>query len=340
VKKPRIRAANALALPTLRPDFAARPLPRPVLSIPSRLRAGIAALGLLALLAPVAQARAEGVVDRVARTGQLVLIGDPAQPPLLSRDGQGQPQGYGVVVARRIAAELAAAVGRPVSLRFQPVTDPATLGQRIAQGKADLACGVPFSWERDMTVDFSLPIGLSGLRLLAPAGRFDGAPEALAGRAIGVVRDSLAETELRGMQPAARVVPFPTLAEAVTALLAARVEGVIGDSSLLAGLVNARGASGLALTPELPYERYAVACLVPENDSPFRNLANLAIARLLQDYLDGQPEAVAAVDRWLGPGSALKLPQDRIRAYFETVLLGVEAIRPLPAATASRRPAP
>ena len=303
-------------------------------------RALPAALGLLAVLAPVAQARAEGVVDRVARSGQLVLIGDPGLAPMLSRDAQGQPQGYGVEVARRVAAELSAAVGRPVTLRFEPVTDPAALGQRIAQGKADLACGVPFSWERDMTVDYSLPIGLSGLRLLAPAGRFDGAPEALAGRSIGVVRDSLAETELRGMQPAARAVPFANLPAAVSALQAGRVEGVIGDSSLLAGLVRAQGATGLALTPEDPYERYAVACLVPENDSAFRNLVNLAIARFLQNYLDGQPEAVAAIDRWLGPGSALQLPQERIRTYFETVLLGVEAIRPLPAPAPSGRPAP
>ncbi len=322
-------------------DFAASPLPRPAPLTAAGLRAGAVALGLLALLAPGARARAEGVVERVARTGQLVLVGDPAQPPLLSRDGRGQPQGFGVEVARRIAAELGTAVGRPVSLRFHAVADPAALGQRIATGQADLACGVPFSWERDMMVDYSLPIGLSGLRLLAPAGRFDGAPAALAGRSIGVVRDSLAETELRGMQPAARVVPLPTLAAAVTALQAGQVEGVIGDSTLLAGLVAARGATGLALTPELPYERFAVACLVPENDSAFRNLVNLAIARLLQDYLDGRPAALAAVDRWLGPGSALQLPQERIRAYFETVLLGVEAIRPLPpAAAAAPRPAP
>jgi len=62
-----------------------------------------------------------------------------------------------------------------------------------------------------MQVDFSLPIGLSGLRLLAPAGRFDGSPAALAGRKIAVVRQSLGETELRGMQPKATAVPFNSL---------------------------------------------------------------------------------------------------------------------------------
>lgn len=292
----------------------------------------MALLALISLgLAPAAPAQAEPVINRVARSGQLQLIGPADQPPLLSLDGQGRPQGYGVLVARRVAALLAQAVGRPVTLRFEAVADPAQLAQRLGEGKADLACGLPFTWAREMTLDFTLPIGLSGLRLLAPAGRFDGSPEGLAGRRIAVVRDSLAETELRGMQPAARPVPFDSLQAALTALSAGEVEGVIGDSSLLAGLRLQRGLTGLSLTPEVPYERYAVACAVPENDSAYRDLVNRAIVQLQQAYVDGDPESVAAVDRWLGPGSALNLSPDRIRGVFDALLMGVEALRPVPA---------
>jgi polar amino acid transport system substrate-binding protein len=79
----------------------------------------------------------------------------------------------------------------------------------------------------------------------------------------------------------------------------------------------------------LPYEAYAVSCVLAENDSAFRNVVNLAIARLLQGYLDGQPDTVTAVNRWLGPASALGLPESAIRASFEAVLLGVETIRPV-----------
>ncbi len=293
-----------------------------------------ATLSLLAALAPMAQARAEGVVDRVARSGELVLVGIPEASPLLSLNAKGEPQGYGVTVARQISTELSTAVGRPVTLRFVAVKDGAALGQSIASGKADLACGVPFTWERDQQLDFSLPIGLSGLRLLAPAGRLDGSPASLSGRRIGVVADSLAATELQGMQPKAIAVPFPSLAAAVAALRAGSVQGVIGDTLMLASLARAQGGPAFALTPQEPYERFAVACLLPENDSAFRNLVNLAIARLLQGYLDGTPESVAAIDRWIGPGSTLNLPADVIRTYFETVLIGVEALRSLPPAAA------
>ena len=304
-----------------------------------RLAAGVGALGLLAVMPAAVQAQSqtkppakpqlEGAVQRAARSGQLVLSGFADVPPLMMVSPQGQPSGYAILVAERIAAELSQAVGRPVSVRFAPISDPASLVNSITSGKADLACGLPFSWAVDMQVDFSLPIGLSGVRLLAPTGRFDGSPAALSGRRIGVVRQSLGETELRGMQPKATPVAFDSLKAAVAAMQAGTVEGVIGDTIVLAGLVRQQGLPGLELSPALPYEAYAVSCVLAENDSAFRNVVNLAIARLLQGYLDGQPDTVTAVNRWLGPASALGLPESAIRASFEAVLLGVETIRPV-----------
>jgi len=301
----------------------------------SRLAAGVGALGLLAVMPVAVQAQSqpkpqiEGAVQRAARSGQLVLSGFADVPPLMMTGPQGQPSGYGILVAERIAAELSQAVGRPVNVRFAPTGDPASLVSSITSGKADLACGLPFSWELEMQVDFSLPIGLSGVRLLAPAGRFDGSPAALAGRRIGVVRQSLGETELRGMQPKATPVGFDSLKAAVAAMQAGTVDGVIGDTIVLAGLVRQQGLPGLALSPAFPYEAYAVSCVLAENDSAFRNVVNLAIARLLQGYLDGQPDTVTAVNRWLGPESAVGLPESAIRASFEAVLLGIETIRPV-----------
>jgi polar amino acid transport system substrate-binding protein len=293
-----------------------------------QLSLGLLTLGLL--VAPAAQAA--GVVERVARSGELRLIGPADRPPMITVNAQGQPEGFGIDIAERVAALLSEAVGRPVRLRFESVADAAPLAQRLGEGAADLACGLPFTWARDLTVDFSVPIGISGLRLLAPEGRFDGDPAGLAGRRIGVVRASLAETDLRGTQPSARLVPFNTLSAAVEALASGQVEGVVGDSVVLAGLAGQRGLQGLALTPEQPYERYGVACALPQNDSAFRDLVNRAIVGLQQGYLQGEPAAVASVNRWLGPGSALDLPPVVIRTVFEALLLGVEALRPVPPA--------
>ena len=54
---------------------------------------GLVAVGLGLVMAMVSgpAARAEGVLDRVARSGQLRLIGPVDHPPLLSLDAQGRP---------------------------------------------------------------------------------------------------------------------------------------------------------------------------------------------------------------------------------------------------------
>ncbi len=303
---------------------------RPATRIAARITTACAA-GLL-LAGTALPARAGGVLDRIARSGELVLSGYGDLPPLLSAQPGRQPEGYGALVAERIAAGLSQAVGRPVTVRFQPVPAGSSPIQALSSGKADVACAFPFSWEQDMRIDHSLPIGLSGLRLLAPLGRFDGNPAGLAGRSIGVVRGSLAEGELLGMQPRAKAVSFDSLPAALTALQSGKVEGVIGDSIVLTGLVQSRGLKGLILTPELPYEVYGVTCLVPQNDSAFRHQVNLAIARMLQEYLDGEPKTVAAVNRILGPESAIGIPEGRLQAIFAGVLIGVETIRIVPAA--------
>lgn len=289
----------------------------------------MAALGLAAVAGSSLPARADAVLERVARSGELRLVGPRDLPPMLSLDAAGQPQGYGAVIAARIAALVSQTLGKPVRLVYAATSDAAQLSQQLGEGKAELACSMPFSWARDEVVDFTYPIGVSGLRLMAPKGRFDGSPAGLAGRRIAVVRDSLAETQLRGMQPAAKVVQVGDLAAAVRALQAKAADGVIGDSLLLPGLAAQMGLRGQVLTPETPYLRYGVVCAVPENSSRFRSLANRAIAQLQQGYVDGNPADVAAVDRWLGPGSALNLSQDQIRGVFAALLLGLEPLRPV-----------
>ena len=292
------------------------------------LTGAVGALLGLSLLSAVVPVHAEGVLERVTRSGVLRVIGPTDKPPLLSLDDQGVPRGYGMVVNDRVANLLARILGRPVRVVFQPAVDSPQLDNQLLTGRAELACGLPFSWERDTALDFSIPILLSGVRLMAPAGRFSGDPQALSGRSIGAVGGSLGETTLRGVQPGARVVTFRTLPEALNALGSGQVDGVMGDSLLLKGMAGRLGLTGMELTPRVPFDRYALACAMPENTSAFRNVVNRAIASLQQGYLDGDPASVAEVNRWLGPGSAVNLPTETLQSGFEVLLTGVESLRP------------
>lgn len=290
----------------------------------------LALLALTALLVGSAggqAARAETVVERAARTGVITVGTRTDLAPYSFIDGKGELAGYGIDVARRIEAEVSRYLGKPVRLEFETVDDPDSLFRQVSRGEIALSCGTQFTWEREMFVDFSIPFSLSGIRILTPVNGLGGTPESLSGKRIAVVPGSLAEKAIRELKPQAIRVPVAGLKEGLAAVTAARVEGFAGDTVLLAVAAANAGNSGLGLVPEDPLVRYAVGCVMPENNSTFRNLVNLAIAQLIQGYVIDDPSATTVVNRWLGPGGALELPPELIKAYFQTVLLNHEQIR-------------
>lgn len=286
-------------------------------------------------LAPLA-ARAESVIEQAARTGELTMAGPVNVPPYASLDSNNVLQGYAIDLAKLIANEVSTYLGRPVKINFQRQDDPVAVFQGVSLGSIDFTCGMAFTWQREMLVDYTLPIGLSGIRLLTNTG-IDGSPASLTGLRIAVVNNSLGQTLLPQLNAKATPVVFPNLKAATDAFFAGKVKGVLGDSVLLANLVPPAKTAGVALVPSQGYVRYGVSCIVPENNSTFRNLVNLAIARLQQAYLNGDAQATATVNRWFGPGSAMALPPELIKAFFESVLISHEQIQnPAPQAAPSK----
>ncbi|MCT0214015.1 extracellular substrate binding-like orphan protein GrrP [Synechococcus sp. CS-1326] len=300
---------------------------------------GALVLALAALLVPLltpSTARAETVIERAARTGVISLGGPTNLAPYSFLNEKQQPTGYGIAVAERIAAEVSRYLGKPITLDVQPVNDPATLFRQVKTGEVDLVCGAQFTWEREMFVDFTLPFSLSGIRMLTPQGRLSGSADSLLGKRVGVVADSLGDRAIKALQPRAVRVPVAGLNEGVSQLVAGQLDAVAGDSLLVAAALQRKGAQGFALVPEAPLARYAVGCMLPENNSTFRNLANLAVAKLIQGYLNDNKADVQLVNRWLGPEGMLGLPPQLIKDYFQTVLLNHEQI--LVPATSSATP--
>ncbi|MFM7466170.1 MAG: extracellular substrate binding-like orphan protein GrrP [Cyanobium sp.] len=304
----------------------------------------LTALALTGLVLTPA-ARAETVVERAARTGVITIGTRTNLIPYAYVDGKQQLVGVSVDVAERIAKEVSNYLQKPVRLEFRPVDNKDALYKMVSQGEVDFACGIPFTWQHEMVVDYSVPFSLSGIRLLTKGG-MKAAPEALVGKRIGVIPGSLGEATIRTLQPAAVRLPQKDLETGVAAVIGGRLDAMAGDSILLAGALSPYAKTFLdtqiyELVPREAYGRYAVGCIVPENNSTFRNLADLAIVGLLQGYLDDEPTSVASVNRWFGPQGIVQLPGDMVRAYFEAVLLTHERLAPgatLP--TSASAPAP
>jgi polar amino acid transport system substrate-binding protein len=170
-----------------------------------------------------------------------------------------------------------------------------------------------------MFVDYSLPFALTGTRLITPPGN-DGTPTALQGKTIGAVKNSLSAHAIEKTVTGGELALFENPAAALQALKNGEIQFLAGDSLWLLANRAAVDPSG-SVTPSVPYNRSAVGCVVPENNSGLLNLSNLAIAKLMQAYINDDPSALQRINQWVGPGSTVNLSQDVIKAYFTNVLL-------------------
>jgi polar amino acid transport system substrate-binding protein len=284
---------------------------------------GVTATALGLAFATMQPALAESVLDRVSRTGRLNAVVMDGDLPYSVKQGNGYA-GLGLEFAQEIQSELSDYAGKPVQLVPQPVGSVEQGIAGIASGSVDLACGVSFSWGRSMFVDYSLPIALSGTRLITPSGN-DGTPAALAGQTIGVVTNSVAATTMGKAVPTAQLKSYDSPAAALAALKSGQIQILAGDSLWLLANQASVDPKG-QITPVVPYNRAGVGCIVPENNSGLLNLSNLAIARLMQAYINDDPKAQQRINRWVGPGSSVNLSQDVIKAYFTNVLLSAALI--------------
>ncbi|MEY3826593.1 MAG: hypothetical protein RLZZ148_1409, partial [Cyanobacteriota bacterium] len=286
----------------------------------------LALLGLLFTLSLSPTAKAETVMEKAARTGIIRMGGRTDVIPYSYVNDKKELVGYSIDIASLIEEEVSLYLGKPVKIKFETINDFSELFPQVANGEIDIACNTQFAWQREMFVDFSVPYSLSGIRLLAKKGTLKGTPESLAGKRIAVLANSLGEATLKLVQPKAILVPVKGVDEGITALVSGQVDAVMGDSVVLAGNVQRVSDTAYELVPENPYARYGVGCMLPENESTFRNLVNLAIAKMLQGYIVGDEKYTAIVDKWLGPEGLLELPRELIKEYFQMVLLNYEQV--------------
>ena len=189
---------------------------------------------------------------------------------------------------------------------------------KIRSGEADLACGVAFSWERQNSVDFTIPFANGGVRLLAPEGN-DGTPASLKGQTIGVVQDSVASTVLAASLDDVQFKFFEGPEQALAALKSGDVK-VLGGDSLWLKANHKATAPDAVVVPERAYARSGVGCVVGDATPKLLNVSNLAIGRLLGAYVDNDPAVRSEVNRWIGQDSAIGLSDDQISKFFRIVL--------------------
>ncbi len=273
------------------------------------------ALGAVALLSacsgqPSAESEAPKAPEQSSATGTLKAVIFENDKPLVQANGD-SVEGLAIEVLNQIRGE--AGLSEVSYTRATSVDDGL---ESVSSGKADIACGVPFTWERAKTFSYSLPFAIGGTRLLAAAG-VDGTPESLEGIKVAVVEDSAAAKVLGNVVPEAELTPFKTPAEALAALNDNTVQALGGGSLWLAAN---KGDSNTMLVPVRPYGRSGIGCIVKQDNGKLLASANLAIGQMMQAYVDGDAGSREEINRWIGPDSSVKLSEATISGLYSMML--------------------
>ncbi|KGF71803.1 ABC transporter substrate-binding protein [Neosynechococcus sphagnicola sy1] len=290
-------------------------------------RLAIAALGLMLAVALPGRALAESVLEKVARTGVLTAGTSTDAVPLAYIDDKGNFVGYSVDILEIVRSQLEKELGKPIKLELVGVTVADRIPKLVSE-ELDIVCEASsFTWEREKYVDFSVDYGITGTRLLVKKGSPLSTPQSLVGKRIGVIPQSVNAQVMKLVQPQATFVPVKDRAEGATALEQGKLDALASDGILLEGFrLTASNPDAFAVVPAKPYAIQGLACMLPENDSSFRDLVNYSLVSFMQGVETGDKQSTAIIDRWFGPEGIVTLNREMIDNFFRFVVDSYEQI--------------
>ena len=276
-------------------------------------------------------AKAETVMEKVARTGVLTAGTSKDALPFAYSDSQGKLTGYSVDMLTLIQQQLEKELGKKITLKLVAVT-PAARIPKIINRQVDIVCDASsFTWERDKTVDFSISYGVTGTQILIKKETNLGSPESLINKRVGVLAGTTNEQAIKQIQPQSKIVYLKTRPEGFAALEQGKIDAFASDSILLEGwLQTAKNPDSFAIVPPRPYSREGIACMVPENNSKFLNSVNYSLVKFMQGFVNDNPKYVAIFDRWFGSQGAVYLNRDLRDLAVETMQLMIEFHEAIP----------
>ena len=275
------------------------------------------AVGIIGLAACSSQTKTTSSSTAVGM--KAVVINDAL--PYSTKDGDAW-SGLAVDVLKAIQNEQTGD-SASTELSYQEVSSVSEAKDALSSGKANIVCGVGFSWKRSKQINYTLPFAVGGMRLLTTAD-VDGTPESMKGQEIGVITGTIPASLVESQLPDAKVKNYDSPAAALEALTNGEINTVAGGA--LWSKANMADIPGSRMVPDRPYGRAGVGCAVTHGNDDLLATGNLAIGQLLQGYVDGEEESTRIINASIGPDSPVGLEADKIAAYYNSVLGTVAGI--------------
>ncbi len=270
----------------------------------------LAILGILVSAVP--RANAETRLEKITRTGVLTAGTRTASIPFAYIDKDNVWKGFSIDLLGQIRARLEKKLGKRIRLEKKEV-NPKTRIAMVANHTVDIECGsTTFNRRRDETVDFSSNFFFTGSQLLVKKGSKIKSTDDLAGKRAGATQGTTNEKALRRVQPKAIIVPFQDHAAGFLALEQGKIEAYVTDGILLAGLAaKSKNPDAYEVVGPL-FSKDPYSCIVPENDSDWRDFVNHTIWELIDSG-----EFFTMYDKWFGPKGVVPYPMSPdVRTYL------------------------
>lgn len=293
------------------------------------MRKQLGPIALAFLLAATGQppSWAGKVLERIEQTGTLTAGTRKDAIPFAYLNDRGEWVGYSLDILELIRQNLERQVGKPIELRLVEVTPQDRFAQ-VRDHRIDIECSsTTVTWAREREVDFTVSYFASGTQVLASKGSGLNEIESLAGKRIGVIPQTTNESVLKTQQPAAQVIPVKDREEGLKKLETGEIDGFASDGITLQGLrQKAKDPQGLEVVPDYPYQYESYACMVPEDESAWRDTVNYSLVKFMDGMVSDRQETVRIYEKWFGEEGVTPYPREAINDYFQGIVDSYEWI--------------
>lgn len=187
-----------------------------------------------------ASAELDGTLKKARDTGVLTVGYRADALPFSYAGKDGRPAGYGNAVCRKIADEVGKAVGRPVSVKWVPIT-AANRIPLLLSGDYDIECGATTNTlERQKQVDFGTTYYRVAITAAVKSSAIAKSFKDLDGRTVSVTEGTTSVglvDQLRDKGISVRVSKAASHPDNFRMLSEGRIDASVMDDVLLAGLI-------------------------------------------------------------------------------------------------------
>ena len=270
-------------------------------------------LALVLALAAAVPALAQDTLEKIGKSGVLVIGTRTGSPPFAYVNSRNEWVGFTIdLVEQLVKPSVEKAVGKTIKVEKKESTPPTRI-PLLSSNAVDLIAGTMTDTpQRRESVDFSLTFFYTGAQFLVKKGSPIKSINDIAGKRIAAQQGSTNAKIIREKVPQAQLREFPDQPAAFQALIQGQVDAYTNDGIQLAGLkAKAPNGADYEIAGDF-YSEEPYGMAMRKGDAKFKAAVD---AGLKQGFESGKYFEI--YDKWFGPKGEVPYPlTPQVRAYL------------------------